>query len=69
MRYFTGGVLLTILGLYQFLGTNGLSGDVLIAAAGLFVADAITRLTKELRDQSQCDEATETLRRLGNGKT
>ena len=62
MRYFNVGVVMIVVGVPFGLGT--LSGAGLIVAGGLcFVADAITRLTEELREQSQCAEAVETMRR------
>ena len=64
MRYFGVGVVMIVVGIP--LGLELLSGMGLIVAGGLcFVADAITRLTDELREQSQCAEAVETMRRRG----
>lgn len=48
-----------------FAVTDGVASGLVVLEGLCFVADAITRLTNELREQSQCAEAVETMRRRG----
>ena len=50
MSYLAAGLIFTVIGLVQILGSNAICADALIAAALCFVADAIMRVGQQVRD-------------------